>query len=75
MSHLVLGNYAENHIRTWDLCRDRVDIKYVQEKGYCEILVSLCMLFVHLFVHTKECDRSTHIGVEPIFVNFNYPHQ
>ena len=46
----------------------------MKEKVYCELLLSLSMLFVHIFVHTRECDRSTQIGVEHIKIRIlNYP--
>ena len=37
-----------------------------KEKGYCELLVSLSMLFVQLFVDTIECDCSNQFVVEPV---------
>ena len=43
LSHLVLGVYVENPY---------ILIMY-NKKGYCELLVSLSMLFVHIFVHTR----------------------
>ena len=39
---------------------------YVQEKLYCELLVLLSILFVHIFVHIRECDHSYQFHVEPL---------
>ena len=65
-SHLVLGNYAK-HVRTRDLCRNRVHTKNIQEKGYCELLVLLSMLFVHLFVHIRKYNPVNQVGVKPVY--------
>ena len=65
-SHLVLGIYVGTWIRTENLSINPVNTKYVQGKGYCELLVSLSMLYVKLFVHIREYDRSTQVGVEPV---------
>ena len=37
-----------------------------KKKEYCELLVLLSILFVHLFVHTIECDCKTQVGVESV---------
>ena len=57
-----------NSVRHVGLRRNRIDTKYVQEKGYCNILVLLYMLFVNIFIRTRECNRSTKVGVEPIYI-------
>ena len=48
-----------------DTRRNFVDTKHVQEKVYFELLVLLYMLFIYLFIHTRECDHSNQVGVEP----------
>ena len=55
----MLRIYAGNHVRTGNLRRKSVNAKYVQEKRYCELLVSLSMLFVHLFIQTRSFDFIT----------------
>ena len=65
-SHLVLGLYNRNRVRAGNLCRNRVHTKYVQEKWYCKLLVSLYMVFLHLFKHARERDHSTQVDIEPI---------
>ena len=40
-----------------------------KKKGYCDILVLIYMLFLHIFVHTGECDRNTQVCVETV-INF-----
>ena len=44
-----------------------VEIVYIpnmyKKKGFFKILVSLSMLFVHIFVHTVGYDCSTKVGV------------
>ena len=37
-----------------------------KKKGYCKLLVSLSILFANPFVHTRKCDHSNYIGVEPV---------
>ena len=45
-----------------------VDInKVCTRKGYDELLVLLFMLFAHIFIHIRECGRSTQVGVEHTF--------
>ena len=66
-SHLVLKIYVENCVRTRNIRINGVHTSYGQEKGYYELLSLLSMLFVHLFVHIRECDYSTQVGVEPVF--------
>ena len=65
LSQPVLGIYVKNPTGTGNSRRKSPCITYVKEKIYREILVSLSMLFVHLFVYTRECERSTEVGVEP----------
>ena len=50
---LLLGIYAKSYVRTM----------YMQEKIFYGILVSLSILFVHLLLHTRLCDHSTHVDV------------
>ena len=51
--HILLEIYVRNNVCTGNLHQKLVHIKYAQEKGYCELLVSLYMLFVHIFAHTR----------------------
>ena len=39
---------------TWGLCKNRPRTKYVQQKVYYDILVTLSMLFVHIFYITDN---------------------
>ena len=61
----VADNLWKNCVHTGDPYINLVPIMY-KEKGYCELLVSLSMLFVQLFVDTIECDCSNQFGVEPV---------
>ena len=46
MRYLVVIIYLGYHISTDKICRHCAYTGYVQEKGYCKLLVSLSMLFV-----------------------------
>ena len=65
-SDIVLDIYVE----TVYVLRIYKETGYIQnmykKKIYCELLVLLSMLFVQLFVHTRECDCSTLVGVETV---------
>ena len=52
-SHIVVGIYIENSIHAGHLCINPVRTKYVQEKCFCELIVSLSMLFVK-FLYIPE---------------------
>ena len=54
LSHLVLEICIVNLVKNVNLCRNRVDTNYVQEKVSYELLLLLSMLSVHLCVHTRE---------------------
>ena len=38
--------------------------KYVQQKEYYELILALYMVFLHTFVHTREFNCSTQVGVQ-----------
>ena len=61
-SHLVVGIYVENCVRTGNIHSSRLFNYYAQEKGYCELLASLSMF---LCPFTREHERITQVGVEP----------
>ena len=54
-------------MRTGNLGINRVNTKYVPEKGYDELLVLISMLFMHLFKYTGEYNNNTKVGLEPVF--------
>ena len=66
LSHLEIEIYVGIRVCTGNLCKNPLATKYIQEKGYYELLILLCMLFVRIFVHTKECKHRNQIGVEPV---------
>ena len=56
-----------NCVRNEGICINYVNTKYLQGKRKLRApLVLISMLFVHIFVHTKEYNRSTQVGVEPV---------
>ena len=65
--YLVLVMNVGNHVHTGNLRRNLVKTKIVQEKGYFELVVYLSILFVQIFVHTRECNLSNQVGVEHVF--------
>ena len=57
LSHLVLEICIVNLVKNVNLCRNRVDTNYLQEKVNYELLILillLSMLSVHLCIHTRE---------------------
>ena len=62
-----MGIYERNCMRTVGLRRIIIATKYVQEKGYRELLVLLSMLFVHLLIQTREYNFSIQVYVETVF--------
>ena len=64
LSHLVLGIY----VYTENISRRHVDTKYIQQKRISRALSFAIYVIVQLFVHTREWDRSTQVGVEPVFM-------
>ena len=56
----------EKCVCTGNLRINSIHNKYVQGKGNCEILGFLSMLCVKCFVHTRECDPSSQVGMEHI---------
>ena len=67
MSHIVLEIYFKNRVGPDNLLRNSVHTKYVQEKGYRNLLVSQYLLFLKLFLHNRELYCSNQVGVEPVF--------
>ena len=52
--------------------RNVIHIKYVKEKKIFQVIILLCIIFVHLFIHKRECDFINQVGVKPVIREPSY---
>ena len=38
------------------------------KKGYYELLITLCVIIVHNFVHTSKCDHINQVCMKPVHI-------